>query len=204
MGLAVYYGVPILIISSSTTVLIGVSFGFRPCGIYTFFLVLNFCYVYFSISLSTLAPRSLYSEALFNGCSCAARLLSIYCCCDANASISCRISLEASFFIPTDPVLWYLMLAASLVKKSLKLLQLLALVGLSRQLSRGRLKNSVSSMTSYAEKMVFFSFNGSSLASENIFQSSMWVNIDAMGVVGSQCASNAILFSCSCLGRTVP
>ena len=37
-----------------------------------------------------------------------------------------------------------------------------------------------------------FSVNGSSTASENSFQYSMRVNITAMGVVGSHCASNEI------------
>ena len=95
------------------------------------------------------------------------------------------------------------MLDASLVKKSLKLLQFLALVLLSCQVPHGRLKNKVSSMESYAEQR-FFSVNGSSLALENSLQSSMQVNITVMLVVSSHFEPNAISFYCSCLGRKIP
>ena len=47
MGVAVDYGVSILIIPFSATVLIGGSFGFIWCGISTLFLMLNFCAVDF-------------------------------------------------------------------------------------------------------------------------------------------------------------
>ena len=40
-------GVSIFIISFSATVLIGGSFGFRRCGIFTLFLMLKFCAVDF-------------------------------------------------------------------------------------------------------------------------------------------------------------
>ena len=49
-----------------------------------------------------------------------------------------------------------------------------------------------------------FLVNGSSLCLVNSLQSSMHVNSNAMGVVGSHCASNAISFSCSCFRKTVP
>ena len=62
---------------------------------------------------------------------------------------------------------------ASLVKKSLKLIQLLALVGLSHQVSHVRLNNPVSAMARYVEQMIFFSVNGSSTALENSLQASM-------------------------------
>ena len=45
---AVYYGLSILIITLSATVLIGGSFGFRRCDISTLFLMLDFCAVDFS------------------------------------------------------------------------------------------------------------------------------------------------------------
>ena len=96
------------------------------------------------------------------------------------------------------------MLAASLVKKRLELLHILALVGLSRQLSHIRLNNTVSSMQGIQIKGYFLSVNGSSPASANSLQSSMRVNSTVMEVVWSHCASNAISFSCSCFGRTVP
>ena len=99
---AVYYGLSILIITLSATVLIGGSFGFRRSGIFNLFLMLNFCAVGFSMSLSTLDLIYLYYDALFTGCSCTARMLAIYCCCDVNASISCRIALEASSLSPTE------------------------------------------------------------------------------------------------------
>ena len=158
----------------------------------------------FAISLSTLALRSLYSEVLFTGCYCTARMLAVSFCFVASASLGFRIALAASSLILTDPVVLCLMLAASLVNKSSKLLQFLALVGLSRQVSYDRLKNPVSLISRYAEQRIFFSVSGSSPDLANSFQSSMQVNITAMGVVGSHCVSNAISFSCSCFGRTVP
>ena len=96
------------------------------------------------------------------------------------------------------------MLSDSLVKKSFKLLQFLALVGLSCQVPHGRLKNKVSSMESYAEQIIFFSVNGSSLASENSLQSSMQVNITVMLVVSSHFEPNAISFSCCFFERIFP
>ena len=133
MGVAVDDGVSILIISFSATIILCGSCGFRHCGISTLLLMLNFCAVDFSIILSTLPLRSLYSDSLFNVCSCTARMITISCCCDANYLLSCRIALAVSSLSPPDPVVWCLMLDASLVKKSLKLFQFLALVGLSRQ-----------------------------------------------------------------------
>ena len=47
-GVAVDDGVAILIICLSATVLLGGSFGFRRCGIFTIFLMLNYCAVDFS------------------------------------------------------------------------------------------------------------------------------------------------------------
>ena len=47
MGVVVYYGVSILIISLSSTVLLGVSFGFIWCGVFTIFLMLKFCAIDF-------------------------------------------------------------------------------------------------------------------------------------------------------------
>ena len=76
------------------------------------------------------------------------------------------------------------MLADSLLKKILNLIQFLALVGLSCQVSYGRLNNSVSSIARYAELRISFSLNGYYPALENIFQSSMRVNSTMMGVVG--------------------
>ena len=123
----------------------------------------------FAISSSTLNLRYLYYEALFTGCSFTPRMFTIYCCCDANASLSCRISFSASSLSPTEPVVWYFMLADSLVKKNLKLLQCLDLVGLHFQVSPGRLNNLVSLMERYAEQMIFFSVNAYSPSSANIF-----------------------------------
>ena len=96
------------------------------------------------------------------------------------------------------------MLAAYLVNKSLKLIQLLALVGLYLQVSHGRLNNTVSLVASYAEQRIFFSVNGYSPASGKIFQSSMQVNSTVMEVAGYHCASNAISFFCICFVRTFP
>ena len=48
---------------------------------------------------------------------------------------------------------------------------------------------------------IFFLVNGSSPDLANSFQYSMQMNSTAMGLVGSHCESNAISFSCSCLGR---
>ena len=96
MDVAVDDVVSILIISLSVAVLLGGSFGFRRCGLSTIFLMLNFCTVDFSISLTTLDLRSLYYEALFTGCFFAARMFAISCYCSANTSLSCRIELEAS------------------------------------------------------------------------------------------------------------
>ena len=62
----------------------------------------------------------------------------------------------------------------------------------------------MSSMASYAEQRIFFSVDGFSPALENTLQYSMQVNITAMGVVGSHCASNAISFYFSFFGRKVP
>ena len=47
MGVAVYDGVSILIISLSATVILGGYFGFRWCRISTLFLMLNFCAIDF-------------------------------------------------------------------------------------------------------------------------------------------------------------
>ena len=77
-------------------------------------------------------------------------------------------------------------------------------MGLSRQVSHGRLNNPVSFKESYAEQRIFFSVNGSSPDSENNLQSSMQVNGTEIGVVGSHFISNAISFSWSCFRRTVP
>ena len=74
MGVAAADGLSILIISFIETLLLGVYLGFRRFGISTLFLMLNFCAVDSSISLSTLDLRSLYSEALFTGFSCTARM----------------------------------------------------------------------------------------------------------------------------------
>ena len=90
-----------------------------------------------------------------------------------------------------------------MVKKSLKLLQFLALVGLSRQVSHGRSNNLMYLTERYAEKRIVFSVNISYPASKNSLQFSMQVNITAMGVVGSHCAPNATSLSCSFFGRTV-
>ena len=127
--------------------------------------------LFFFIGSSTLALISLYSEALFTGCSCTARIFEIYCCCDANSSLSCSISLEASLLSSTEPVVGCLVLDASLVNKTLKLLHFLALVGLSRQVSHVRLNNLVSLMARYSEQSIFFSVNGYYPSLENILQS---------------------------------
>ena len=47
MGMSVDHGTSILIISLSTNVLLGGSFGVRWCGIFTIFLILKFCAVDF-------------------------------------------------------------------------------------------------------------------------------------------------------------
>ena len=47
MGAAVHDGASIIIISLSETVLIGGYFEFRPCGIFTLFLMLKVCAVDF-------------------------------------------------------------------------------------------------------------------------------------------------------------
>ena len=47
MDVAVDDGVSILIIYIRATVLLGGSFGFRRSGLFTLFLILNFCAVYF-------------------------------------------------------------------------------------------------------------------------------------------------------------
>ena len=47
MGVVLYYGVSILIIFFSVTVLFGGSFGFRRCGITTLFLMLKFLLLIF-------------------------------------------------------------------------------------------------------------------------------------------------------------
>ena len=104
MGVAVYYGVSILIISLSATALLRGSFGFRRIGLFTILLMLKFCDVGFSISLSTLYLRCLYSEVPFTGCSCAEQMFVISFCCVVNAYISCSIVLADSLFIPTDTV----------------------------------------------------------------------------------------------------
>ena len=69
-----------------------------------------------------------------------ARMFEISFCCDSNALFSCRITLAYSSLSQTEPVVRCLMLAASLVEKSLKLLQRLALVRLSCQVSHDRLE----------------------------------------------------------------
>ena len=104
MSTAVDDRVSIIMIYFSMTFLLSGSFGFRRCGISTLFLILNLCDVNFSISSSTLALRSLYSEALFTGCSCTLRMFVIYCCCAVNASLSCRIALADSSLSPTELV----------------------------------------------------------------------------------------------------
>ena len=109
----------------------------------------------FSISSSNFTLRSLYSEALFTGCSCTVRMFTISCCCAVNASLGCRITLVDSSLSPTKQVVWCLILTASLIKKSLMLLQLLALLWLSRCVSHNRLNNIVSLMSSYAERRIF-------------------------------------------------
>ena len=81
-------------------------------------------------------------------------MFTIYCCCAANAFLSCRISLAATSLSPTDPVVLCLILGDSLVKKSLKLLHFLTLVGLYFQVSHGRFNNPVSSMESYAYQRI--------------------------------------------------
>ena len=105
MGVAVDYRLSILIIYFSKTVLIYGSFRFRNCGVSTLFLMLNFCAVDFSISLSTLDLSSLYSEVLFTGCSCTALMFVIYFYCAVNALLSCKIELGASSLSLTEPVL---------------------------------------------------------------------------------------------------
>ena len=104
MGVAVDDGISILIISFSTIFLLGGSFGFRRCGLFTLFLMLNFCAVYFSIISFNLDLRSLYSEALFTGCTFTVIMFVIYSCCDANALLSCRMALEASSVTLTETV----------------------------------------------------------------------------------------------------
>ena len=42
MGVAVYYGVSVLILSLGATALLGGSFGFRRCGIFNLLLMLKF------------------------------------------------------------------------------------------------------------------------------------------------------------------
>ena len=156
MDVAVYYGVSILILYFSATVLLGGSFGFRRCGVSTLFLMMNFCAVDFpSVCLLWIWGPSLYSEVLFASCSCTAHMFAISYLCDANYLLSFRIALADSSFSPTEPVVWCLIFAASLVKKSLKLLQFLARVGFSFQVSHGRLNNLVSSMARYAERRIF-------------------------------------------------
>ena len=95
------------------------------------------------------------------------------------------------------------MLDSSLVNKSLQLLQLLALAGLSRQVPHGRLNKPVSLMEMYVEQRVFFSANGSSPALANSLPSSIRVNSNVMGVVRYHFESNVISLSCSCFRRTV-
>ena len=69
VGMAVDDGLSILIMTLSTSILLGGSFGFRWWGIFTLFLMLKFCADDFSISLYTLDLSPLYSEALFISCS---------------------------------------------------------------------------------------------------------------------------------------
>ena len=82
-------------------------------------------------------------------------MFAISCCCAENALLICRIALTGSSLSPTDLVVGCLILDESLVKKSLKLIQFLELVGLSHQVSHGRLNNTVSLMESYAERRIF-------------------------------------------------
>ena len=103
--MAVGDGVPILIISFSATVILGVSLGFRCCRLFTLFLVLNFCDVGFSIRLSSLALRTLYYEVLLTSYSCIARMFAISCCCSVDPSFSCRIALAVSSLSLNEPVL---------------------------------------------------------------------------------------------------
>ena len=77
-------------------------------------------------------------------------------------------------------------------KEELGVTSNMALEGLSRPVSHDRLNNPESSMERYVEQMIFFSVNGSSSTLKNIFHSSMRVNITAVGVVVSHCASNEI------------
>ena len=58
-------------------------------------------------------------------------------------------------------------------KLELEVTPILALEGLSNQVSHGRLNNLVSLMAIYAERRFFFSINGSSPYSANNLQSSM-------------------------------
>ena len=197
-------GYPYLSYPSARLSLLVVHLGLDGVGFSLSSWCWSFVLLIFAISLYTLAIRTLYSEEMFTGCSCTASIFSIYYCCDANALLSCSISLTASSLSPTETVVWCLMLASSLVNNILKLIQFLALVGLSLQVSHSRFKNTVYSMARYAERRMFFSVNGSSPDLMNIFQSSMRVNSYAMGVFGSQCASNAISLYCSCLGRKFP
>ena len=69
---------------------------------------------------------------------------------------------------------------------------LLYMINRNSQVSHGGLNNTVSSMTRYAYRRIFFSVNGYYPALESIFQSSTQVNSTTMGVVGSHCASNTI------------
>ena len=103
-------------------------------------------------------------------------------------------------YLSATVLLCSLMLVASLVKKSLKLLHFLEILGLSRQVSHVRLNNPVSLMANYSEQTIFFSVNGYSPALVDSLQSSMQVNGTTMVVLGSHFPSNAISLSCSFSG----
>ena len=64
VGVAVDEGLSILIMTLSTSIILGGSFGFIWWGVFTLFLILKFCADDFSISFSTLDLSPLYYEAL--------------------------------------------------------------------------------------------------------------------------------------------
>ena len=149
-------GYPYLSYTSSRLSFLVVTLGLDGVGFPLSSWWWSFVLLIFSISFFNLSLMSLYSEALFTSCSRTACMFDIYFCCDANASLIFMIALADSLLIPTELVVLCFMLAAYLVKKSFQLLHFLALVGLSHQVSHGRLKNPVSFMARYAERRVFF------------------------------------------------
>ena len=129
---------------------------------------------------------------------------SICSCCLMIVSFNCRIAFVVCSLSPVDDVVCFRTLFSSLLKNSLKLFHVFAVVALSSHVSQLRSNIPVFLMAIYAFRRMVLSGIGSFPASAKILHSSMWSYNTCIGVVGSHGSLSFASFSVNSSSLTVP